>query len=581
MKNLNYIGPFFRMSTLSCDEIKSELFSISKESIKHIELQSRCGILSSGKLLKKALTTNDINILRDFSPVSCIYKKSHPLIMKSGKHPMSWDADTIKKEICPDSNALLTYSILQLSSYYSYMEYIDTNLYSLSTIYMGLSKIQLDFYSSYLRNCDGLFVDKKNDGESYSDSMVLIDKSKGLSYSYQSFMMCAYYDYAIKSNDKDKSMYRDFSLEILKMLIDYRESIYQESLEENLKICLSLNIFYSMSHDNDAKILLTDLCDMLIDEYDANVKGFESLSSKSLLSINLFKGYEYTNIDKFKDKSLDISRNILSLYDKENNVFKCPQDKKEVKFTSYDLLLTIINLLLYQCDEEECSSEIRRHLLPNMYKSLIVSSGIVTSFPDAPDLNSPERYKNFSFNSKDLIDENNFKPSSAETPSTCGLSSIFVKNVTYSKKKNIFSHTKTSFDSQKNMFLMSLIIYLFEDDFIESICGHNKPQPIIKVRDSKDYKDSKYSKSSKDSKYSKESKYSKDLKYSRTSDDKDRKDSKDSKDSKNKSSSSEQSLEKDPNPVDSIKPKDDIYKKIISDSKKPTLSLNNTPKEQL
>lgn len=491
---MNYIGPFFRMSTLSCAEMESELFNLAKEAIKHIELQSRCGILPSGKLLKKALSTNDINILKDFSPVGCIYKKSHPVMIKSGKHPFCWDNETTKKEISPDANALLTYSLLELSSYYSYLENVDTILYSLSSIYKGLSRIQLDFYSLYMRNCDGLFVDKKNDGDSYTDSMSISDKYKNISYSYQAFMMCAYYDYYHKSKTKENEMYKTFSLEILNMLLDYKDSIYQESLEENLKICLSLNMFFNMSHDDNAKLLLIDLCDILIDLYNDNVSDYSTLANKSLLSINLFKAYEYTNIYKFKETADEICSNIVSLYDKDIKAFKINTDKKEVKYTSSDLTFCVLSLLLYKDDKDSDFDQLTKQILPNMYKSLIVNSGILTSFPDSPNLNNPEKYKNFSCNAQDLLDENYFKPSSTDTPSTCGMASIFIKNVTYSRKKGEFSHSKTGFDASRNMIIMSLIIYLFGDKYIEMICNHKKfvPAPIPTVEIEKKDKHDKH-----------------------------------------------------------------------------------------
>ncbi|MDD6771307.1 hypothetical protein [Inconstantimicrobium porci] len=480
---MKYIGPFFRINTLTSDEIKYQLFHLSKESIKHIELQSRCGILISNKVLRKYLSTNDINIMKDFSPVICIYKKAHPLILKSGKHPFCWDSETFKKESLPDSDALLTFCLIELSKYYDFFENVDDELFSLSRIYKALSRIQLEFYAKSMRNTEGLFIEKKNSGDNYVDSISLTDKSKTISFSYQAYMMCAYYDYYTASSDADKEMYKNFALEILNMLIDYRSSIYNESTDECCAICYALNIFYGLSKDEKSKMLLLDLCDELTDRLENKSSLLSSLSSSCFTVINLYKSYENTGIYKFKDKALNLSENLLSLYDRDTNIINLQVDKKDVKYTAIDLVLFMLTTLYYfKYDESnEDDFEHKKKLIPNMYKNLIINSGILTSFPEAPDLNSAERYKNFSYNANDLIEESKYKLSSIESPLSANMASIFVKNVSYSTKKCEFSHRKSSFDSSKNIFLFSMFIYLFENDFTSYICGNEKPLPKQKV----------------------------------------------------------------------------------------------------
>ncbi|WP_154532440.1 hypothetical protein [Inconstantimicrobium porci] len=480
---MKYIGPFFRINTLTSDEIKYQLFHLSKESIKHIELQSRCGILISNKVLRKYLSTNDINIMKDFSPVICIYKKAHPLILKSGKHPFCWDSETFKKESLPDSDALLTFCLIELSKYYDFFENVDDELFSLSRIYKALSRIQLEFYAKSMRNTEGLFIEKKNSGDNYVDSISLTDKSKTISFSYQAYMMCAYYDYYTASSDADKEMYKNFALEILNMLIDYRSSIYNESTDECCAICYALNIFYGLSKDEKSKMLLLDLCDELTDRLENKSSLLSSLSSSCFTVINLYKSYENTGIYKFKDKALNLSENLLSLYDRDTNIINLQVDKKDVKYTAIDLVLFMLTTLYYfKYDESnEDNFEHKKKLIPNMYKNLIINSGILTSFPEAPDLNSAERYKNFSYNANDLIEESKYKLSSIESPLSANMASIFVKNVSYSTKKCEFSHRKSSFDSSKNIFLFSMFIYLFENDFTSYICGNEKPLPKQKV----------------------------------------------------------------------------------------------------
>ena len=53
VKNLRYIGPYFRMNKLSYKEINGQLFHLSKEAIRTLVLESKCGLVDSTKNYKK------------------------------------------------------------------------------------------------------------------------------------------------------------------------------------------------------------------------------------------------------------------------------------------------------------------------------------------------------------------------------------------------------------------------------------------------------------------------------------------------------------------------------------------------
>lgn len=55
----------------------------------------------------------------------------------------------------------MTLCLLELLDYYRSFENIDSNNYDLYTVYNTLAKEQLKFYSSNLRNGEGVFIDKK------------------------------------------------------------------------------------------------------------------------------------------------------------------------------------------------------------------------------------------------------------------------------------------------------------------------------------------------------------------------------------------------------------------------------------
>ena len=147
---MRYIGPFFRMNSLSQCEICGQLFHLSKEAVKLLALNSKCGYTLSSRSAKKIASTKDISILSKFSPVLCLYKKSSPIFMHN-KTSNGFDSSSFKREVIPTTNALLTISLLELSDYYSFLSK-DSNDYQLAKGYRQLAHEQLDFYYDNLRN---------------------------------------------------------------------------------------------------------------------------------------------------------------------------------------------------------------------------------------------------------------------------------------------------------------------------------------------------------------------------------------------------------------------------------------------
>ena len=114
---MKYIGSFFKANSLSKEEIASQLLFLSKESVNHIVLESRCGISTNYKNLKENFKKDEISFFKNNTPLICIYKKAKPNIYSS-KYSKTWDDTTFKKDIPVSSNALMTLSLLRLCSYY-------------------------------------------------------------------------------------------------------------------------------------------------------------------------------------------------------------------------------------------------------------------------------------------------------------------------------------------------------------------------------------------------------------------------------------------------------------------------------
>ena len=464
---MRYIGPFFRMNSLSHCEICGQLFHLSKEAIKILALNSKCGYIFPVRNSKKSLSTKDISILSKFSPVLCLYRKSSPVFMHN-KTSHGFDSSSFKREVNPSTNALMTMCLLEMSDYYSYFNKKSDEKH-LKTAYRFLAREQLDFYYENLRNTEGLFISKKSLFENGSKEHNLIDKDRKFLFSDQAFMMNAYYLYSIYEEDEDiKKEYEEFSLEILQMFLDYKEALYNLSFEEGIKTLLAFNIYYDYSKNNKILDLITDLSEFLIGKFDEKDYYVEELDICALFAINLMNSYEHTNLITFREKYCNIMDRLISLYDKDNNILQKLTDKKEIKYTSFDICFYLISLIMFA----NKSDNIREYtpIISKIYKKYVLNSNLVTSWPDAPDLDNEERYKHFSMLAKDMLDETFFRMPNLPTLASTGMSPIFLKNVTYSRKKDTFTFSnRKSFDSYKNMFIFYIIIHNFKDNFFDKL----------------------------------------------------------------------------------------------------------------
>jgi len=496
---LRYIGPFFRMNSLSQNEISGQLFYLSKESVKTLVLNSKCGLLAQIRSSKKS-SINDISILNNFSPLLCLYRKASPMFIHS-KTSHGFDESSFRKEINPSTNAFMTLSLLELSDYYSNYSDDYRNVVSLEKPYLYLAKEQLKFYSENMRNDEGLFVSKKNTSEANSKGYSLINKDDKFKFSDQAFMMNAYFLYShFNKNDAESSEYCKFSNEILSLFIDYKDALYDLSFSENIQILLALNIYYKYSKNHAAKELIIDLGDFLINKFEEKDYYIDSLDDCSLFSICLMESYKHTNIISFKDSYKEITDKLISLYNSDKNMFMKISDKKEVKYSCLEINFYLLCLLMYSELEEDKTTELKP-ILSAFYRKFYVNSGFLTSWPDAPTLDEVERYKNLSLRADDMLDETYFRMPMLTSPKSSGIASVFIKNLTYSKKKDTFTASKLSFDSNKNMFSFYLIIYLLKDK-IKSLMGFGLSNTINeknKFNNTESEKDSVNKKSNKES----------------------------------------------------------------------------------
>lgn len=461
---MRYIGPFFRMNSLSQKEINGQLFYLSKEAVKTIVLESKCGLISSIKSFKRLPSTTDVTTNSNFSPLLCVYRKASPNFIHS-KNSNGFDEDTFKKDINVSTNALMTLSLLELLDYYRSFQDIENNIYGLYHVYKKLTKDQLEFYSINLRNTEGVFIDKKNLLENNYKNFSLVDRDKKFKFSDQAFMMLAYYVYSHKNPDDELSTaYNNFSLEILQMFIDYKEKLYECSLDEVCKTLFALNILYSYENLDKLKMLIIDLSDYAISKFEDKDYYVDSLDTTALCSITLSLSYKHTNILPFLDKSTEIINKLSTLYDVDKETFYKLSSKKEIKYSCFDITFYFLAFVIYS-DVTESKSEYK-NLISSIYKKFFINSGLIPSWPEAPTLDDYERYRGLTLSSEDMLDESYFRMPNLATPTSVGVAPIFNKSITYNKRKDTFSSDKTVFDSYRNFLNFYIFIHFFKNDYM-------------------------------------------------------------------------------------------------------------------
>lgn len=456
---MKYIGPFFRMNSLSQENIYGQLFHLSKEAIKTIALSSRCGIMSSFRSSKKNHPTKDISTLSNFSPLLCVYKKSSPSFIRS-KENLGFDENTFKKTIVPFTNALFTLSILELSDYYSNYPRLCKNMPSMDKPYYLLSKKQLEFYSNNLRNYEGVFIERKNIGDNSVKECKIIDTEKGFKFPNQAFMMNAYFLFSMYYRDDSISNeYEDFASQILDMFINSKEELYNVSFEDGCLLLLCFNILYDYRQEDACKDLIIDLSDFMISKYESKDYLSSDITNTSLLALNLLESYKHTDIIYFKDKGEEIVNSLEGIYDSSNCIFTKTSNKKEIKYSADEICFYFLALLRYN---PNTSNITHKNMITSIYKNLIVNSGIILSWPKAPTLDEAERYRKLSMHSSDMIEESFFR-SDTIVDTNSKVANVFNKYITYSRKKKSFTSPKQSFDSEKNMLIFFYIIHYFRD----------------------------------------------------------------------------------------------------------------------
>lgn len=459
---LKYIGPFLRINELDTSNIKSQLFYLSKESLRHITLHSSCGIVSKSEDLRiKSLPKNDDIINDTISPLLCVYRKADAkLINESGK--LHWNHRKFKKEINMESNAYMTLSLLELVDYYGKFVDVDHKKYSFKNFLIDLIGEQLEFFALYCRSREGVFIDKYDSTDPLSKEYSLTDKDLKFNFSTQALLMAAYYKYSTYIKNGAEEELKNFSLEILDMFKQFKNEVKNISHDELVKVCFAFNVFYKYSCLEEAKILLLEFSELVLE----NLKHIPShiirdkIDTSSLAYINFMMLYKDTHIAKFKEAANRVFLILEKLYQPDRGLFIKNLDEKESKFSCEEIILYLYTFMIQSDFENSRNKEFDFSKLQNIYKNQVINSGIILSWPESPNLDDIERYRNFTSKADDFLKDEYFRMSSMPTPENNELAPIFIKNVTLNRKKDSFKQYKYNFDASKNMFIFYIILFL-------------------------------------------------------------------------------------------------------------------------
>jgi len=246
------------------------------------------------------------------------------------------------------------------------------------------------------------------------------------------------------------------------MFKQFKNEIYNIPHDELVKVCFAFNIFYKYSQLEDAKTLLLDFSDLMVE----NLKHIPSSVIKDkidiscLAYINCIMLNNLTHMAKFKDTANKIYFNLEKLYQPDKGIFVKDIEEKENKFNCDEIVLYLYMVILQNEYDSNKDKDVDYSMVHNIYKNQIINSGIILSWPEVPDLDNVERYRNFSSKAEDLLKDEYFRMPSMPSPESNELAPIFIKYVTLNKRKERYKQYKHSFDASKNMFIFFLILFL-------------------------------------------------------------------------------------------------------------------------
>lgn len=457
--NQNHLGNFLKLSSLNSPITEYQLFNFSKESLKQIFLNSKCGEIINGKEFKNKPSNADLVGTKNIYPLICLYKKAKPKI-KTEKNILNWKDHKIKKKVDILSNAYMSLSLLTLAEYYNEIIKDEKKRKEIFKFYVSSVKCQLKYYINNFRNEIGLFVNKfsqKNENKKES-TPIFESLDNSIDFSSQAYLMICFFKCSnmLKDTSPYKIPFLNFSYEIEKMFIDFKNDIL-ECPPKKLVELLSAFQLYLNSKDTPSE----NFINLLFNIVETLLQKISLSSIGTYEKILLYKTFLYL-------KSYILDKNLISFTNANNLMSEYLWEFQDFLNNSNFEANEILNaedLVSYQI----YLIETNKQKSINFYNETFLPSKIFTCFPNIPKKYESEKYFHFEHREQNIIPDKFFKPNSYKTMNEMNLTPIICKNLYFLQDKNKFSKPKQKFDSSINMKLIFFILSNLKNTIIKTI----------------------------------------------------------------------------------------------------------------
>lgn len=452
----NHLGKFLKLSSLDFPLVEYQIFNFSKESLKQIFLNSKCGEIINGKEFKDKPSNSHLIDSKNIYPIYFVYKKAKPKI-KTEKNILNWKDHKIKKQINMLSNSYMTLCLLILSEYYNEFIKDDKIRKDVVKFYVCSAKCQLNYYVENFRNELGLFVDKKlieNNSDKKDSKLNFECLNNDFNFPSQAFLMCAFLKCSkmLKENSPYKIPFLNFSMEMEKMFIKFREEILKQKSKHTIDTINALTFYILEKGKSDEEIL-----NVLFEIIETFTCNHSITSLKTHEKIILYQSF--INLKRFMKNLNDENyyiKDLLCEYIWEfEEIFSRKDFIEQELLNTYDLILFQLYLCKFQKEKAQ-----------KFFEETLLPSKVFSCFPNIPKKYESEKYFQFEHNKNCVIPDKYIKPYNYKTMEETNLTPIILKSV---KDKNKFSKPKIKFNSLINMKLIFLILSSLKSTIIKTI----------------------------------------------------------------------------------------------------------------
>lgn len=457
--NQNHLGNYLKLSSLNSPIVEYQLFNFSKESLKQIFLNSKCGEIINGKEFKDKPSNSDLVGTKNIYPLICLYKKAKPKI-KTQKNILNWKDHKIKKKIDILSNAYMSLSLLILAEYYNEIIKDEKKRREIVKFYVSSVKCQLKYYIHNFRNEIGLFVNKYGKKcENKKDFTQTFESSDNkIDFSAQAYLMICFLKCSnmLKDTSPYKIPFLNFSYEIEKMFIDFKDDILNSPPKKLVELISAFQLYLNLKDTPNENFLnlLFEISEILLQKISLSSIGtYEKIILEKTFS------YLKSYINNKNLTSFEYINNLISEYLWEFQDFL---NNKNFEITEILNAKDLIAYQVYLCETNKQKSN-------DFYNETFLTSKIFTCFPNIPKKYESEKYFHFEHKEQNIIPDKFFKPNSYKTMDETNLTPIICKNLYFLQEKNKFSKPKQKFDSSINMKLIFFILSNLKNTIIKTI----------------------------------------------------------------------------------------------------------------